>query len=210
MSFKESNTTESLNTNAHTVIIFKNAGSQVLNSLENSIELLLWFLILYFCYEMFFCCCSVTKFSLTLCDPMNCSMPAFHILHYHPEPAQTHVHWISDAIQPSHPLLSPSPPTFNLSQHQDIFQWVGSVLHIRWPKYWSLSFSISPSNEYSGLISCNWLIWCCSPRDSQEYDRASWELLMTRKMLLKWQSKKRYSKHTFVPKHVSCCFLKDK
>ena len=70
MSFKESNTTESLNTNAHTVIIFKNAGSQVLNSLENSIELLLWFLILYFCYEMFFCCCSVTKFSLTLCDPM--------------------------------------------------------------------------------------------------------------------------------------------
>ena len=93
------------NTNAHTVIIFKNAGSQVLNSLENSIELLLWFLILYFCYEMFFCCCSVTKFSLTLCDPMNCSMPAFHILHYHPEPAQTHVHWVGDAIQPSHPLL---------------------------------------------------------------------------------------------------------
>ena len=121
MSFKESNTTESLNTNAHTVIIFKNAGSQVLNSLENSIELLLWFLILYFCYEMFFCCCSVTKFSLTLCDPMNCSMPAFHILHYHPEPAQTHVHWISDAIQPSHPLLSPSPLAFDLNQHQGLF-----------------------------------------------------------------------------------------
>ena len=53
--------------------------------------------------------------------------------------------------QPSHPLSSPSPPTFNLSQLQDLFQW--SVLHIRWPKYWSFSFSISPFSEYSGLIS---------------------------------------------------------
>ena len=110
------------NTKAHTVIIFKNAGSQVLNSLEVSIELLMWFLILYFCYEMFFC--SVTKLSLTLCDPMNCSTPSFHILHYLPEPAQTHVHWISDAIQPSH-SLSPSTPALNLSQHQDLFKWVG-------------------------------------------------------------------------------------
>ena len=55
------------------------------------------------------------------------------------------------AIQPSHPLLSPSPPAFNLSQHQDLFQ--GVSLRIRWPKYWSFSLSISPSNEYSGLIS---------------------------------------------------------
>ena len=60
------------------------------------------------------------------------------------ELAQTHVHWVGDAIQSSHSLSSPSPPAFNLSQHQ-------SVLCIRWPKYWS--FSISPSNEYSGLIS---------------------------------------------------------
>ena len=59
-----------------------------------------------------------------------------------------------DAIQPSHPLLSPSPPAFNLSQHQGLFQWG----HIRWPKYWSFSFSISPSNEYSGLIfRMDWL-----------------------------------------------------
>ena len=71
---------------------------------------------------------------------------------------QTHVHWVSDAIQPSHPLLSPFPPAFNLSQHQGLFQYE-SVLHIRWPKYWGFSISISPSSEYSGLISfrMDWL-----------------------------------------------------
>ena len=64
---------------------------------------------------------------------------------------------IGDAIQPSHPLLSPSPPAFNLSQHQGLFQWVGSS-H-QWPKYWSFRFNISPSNEYSELISfrMDWL-----------------------------------------------------
>ena len=64
--------------------------------------------------------------------------------------------WVGDIIQPSHPLSSPSPPAFNLSQHQGLLN--ESVLHIRWPKYWSFSFSISPSNEYLGLISCriNW------------------------------------------------------
>ena len=62
---------------------------------------------------------------------------------------QIHVHWVSDAIQPSHPLSPPSLPALNLSQHQGFFQ---SAIHIRWPKYWSFSFSISPSNEYSGLI----------------------------------------------------------
>ena len=70
--------------------------------------------------------------------------------HQIPELTQTHVHWVADAIQPSHPLSSPSPPTFNLSQHQGLFS-NESVLHIRWPKYWS--FSISPFSEYSGLIS---------------------------------------------------------
>ena len=68
-----------------------------------------------------------------------------------PEFAQVHVHWVSDAIQQSFPLSPSSPPALNLSQHQSLFQWV--ALHIRWPKYWSFCFSISPSNEYSGLIS---------------------------------------------------------
>ena len=67
-------------------------------------------------------CCSVTKLCLTLCDPMDCSTPGFPVLHHLSELAQTHVHRVGDAIQPSHPLLSPSPPTFYLSHHQDLFQ----------------------------------------------------------------------------------------
>ena len=98
------------------------------------------------------CCCSVTQSCLTLCDPKDCSMPGFPVLHYFPEFVQTHVRWVDEAIQPSHPLSSPSPPAFIHSQHQGLLQW-DSVLHIRWPKYWSFSFNISPSNEYSGLIS---------------------------------------------------------
>ena len=71
-----------------------------------------------------FCCCSVAQSCLTLCDPMNCSMPGFPVLQYLSELAQTHVHWVGEAIQPSHPLLSPSLYTFNLSQHQGLFKWV--------------------------------------------------------------------------------------
>ena len=70
-----------------------------------------------------------------------------------PRVTQTHIHWVSDAIQPFHPLSPPSPPDLNLSQHQDLFQWVYCSTHwcewvmwIRWSKYWSFSFSISPSN----------------------------------------------------------------
>ena len=62
-----------------------------------------------------------------LCDPMDCSMPGFRVYHQLPELTQTHVHPVGDAIQPSHPLSSPSPPTFNLSQHQDFFKWVSSL-----------------------------------------------------------------------------------
>ena len=92
----------------------------------------------------------------TLCDPKDCSMPGFPVLHLL-EFAQTHVHWVDDAIQPSHPLSSPlSLPSVFFSIR--VFS-SEPVLHIRWPNYWSFSFSISPSNEYSGLISCrtNWL-----------------------------------------------------
>ena len=98
-------------------------------------------------------CCSVTKSCLTLWDPVDCSMPGFPVLHYLPEFTQTHVPWVGDAIQPSHPLSSPSPPALSLSQHQGLFH--ESALCIRWPNYGSLSFSFSssPSNEYSGLIS---------------------------------------------------------
>ena len=94
---------------------------------------------------------SVAQSCLTLCDPMNCSTPGFPVHHQLLELAQTHVHRVGDAVQPSHPLSSPSPPAFSLSQHQVFSN--ESVLCIRWPNYWSFSFSISPSNEYSGLIS---------------------------------------------------------
>ena len=84
-----------------------------------------------------------------LCDPMDCSMPGFTAHHQLPEPTQTHVHRGCDAIQPSHSLSSPFP---SVSPSIRVFS-SESVLHIRCPKYWSFSFSISPSNEYLGLIS---------------------------------------------------------
>ena len=100
---------------------------------------------------------SVAQSCPTLCDPMDCSVLGLPVHHQLLQLAQTHVHWVSDAIQPSHPLLSPSPPAFNLSQLRVFSK--ESVLRIRSLKYWSFSFSISPSNEYSGLISfrTDWL-----------------------------------------------------
>ena len=75
---------------------------------------------------------SVTQLCPILCDPMDCSTPGFPVHHQLSELAQTHFHWVSDAIQPSHPLSSPSPPVFNLSQHQGLFQGVSSS-HIQAP-----------------------------------------------------------------------------
>ena len=93
---------------------------------------------------------SVAQSCPILCDTMDCSRPGLPVYHQLPEFTQTHVHWVGDAIHPSHPLSSPSPPAFYLSQHQVFSN--ESALRIRWPKYWSFSFSISPSNEHSGLI----------------------------------------------------------
>ena len=103
-------------------------------------------------------CCLITQSCPTLWDPMDCSTPGFPVLHHLLEFAQIHVHWVSDAIQPSHlifchPLLLPSIfPSIRVFSNE-------SVLRIRWQKYWNFSFSISPSNEYSGLISfrIDWL-----------------------------------------------------
>ena len=88
---------------------------------------------------------------------MNFSTPGFPVHYQLPEPTQTHVHRVGDAIQSSHPLSSPSPPTFSLSQIRVFSNEL--VLHIRWPKYWNFSFSILPSSEYSGPISfrIDWL-----------------------------------------------------
>ena len=86
----------------------------------------------------------------TLCNPMECSKPGFPVHHKLPKLAQTHVHRVGDAIQPSHSLSSPSPPASVLPSIRVFSN--ESDLCIGWPKYWSFSFSISPSNEYSGLI----------------------------------------------------------
>ena len=92
---------------------------------------------------------SVAQFCLTPCDPMDCSTPGLPVHHQLPEFTQTHVHRVGDAIQPSHPLLSPSPPTLNLSQDQDLFKRVSSLHQV----VKLFNFSISPSNEHPGLIS---------------------------------------------------------
>ena len=94
---------------------------------------------------------SAAQSCLNLCYLMNCSMPGLPVHHHLPEFTQTHIHQVSDAIQPSHPLSSSSPlpsifPSIKVFSSE-------SVLPIRWSKYWSFSFSISPSSEYSGTIS---------------------------------------------------------
>ena len=95
---------------------------------------------------------SVQSFShVWLCDPMNCSTWGLPVHQQLPESTQTHVHWVGDAIQPSHPLLSLSSPA-SIFPSIRVFS-NESALHIRWPKYWSFSFNISPSNEHPGLIS---------------------------------------------------------
>ena len=97
---------------------------------------------------------SVVSYSLR---PHGLQHTNLSVIHHLPKFAQTQVHQVNDAIQPSHPLPSPSPPAFNLPSIR-VFS-SESVLRIRWPKYWSFSFSISPSNEYSALISfrMDWL-----------------------------------------------------
>ena len=113
---------------------------------------------------MSFCCCSVAKLYLTLCHPMNCSTPGTSVFHYLPEFAQIHVYWVSDAIQPSHPLSSPSLLALNLFQHQSLFQWVGSshqvakvrtsasVLPVNFHGWFSLRLTGLISVQYKGLL----------------------------------------------------------
>ena len=111
---------------------------------------------------------SVAQSCPTLCDPMDCSTPGFPIHHQLLEVTQTHVHLVGDAIQPSHPLLSPSPPTFNLFQHQGLFQWVSSsyqvakVLEFQL-QHQSFQWIFRTDFLWDGLVGSP-----CSPRDSQE------------------------------------------
>ena len=121
---------------------------------------------------------TILEFSLvshscpTLWDPMGCSSPGFPVDHQLLELAQTHVHWVGDAIQPSHPLSSPSPPAFNLSQHQALFQWVSSSHQVSK----LLEFQLH-NQSFQWIFRTDflyyWLIWfSCSPRDSWESSQA--------------------------------------
>ena len=114
--------------------------------------------------------CSVQSLScvLTLCDPMDCSTPGFPVHHQLQELAQTQVPWISDTIQPSHPLSSLSPPAFNLSQHQGLFKWVSSLHQVAQVLELQLQHK-SFQWIFRTDFLYDWLVLSpCSPRDSQE------------------------------------------
>ena len=103
-----------------------------------------------------------------LCNPIDCSLPGFPVHHQLPELAQTHVHWVGDAIQPSHPLSYPSLPTFNLSQHQGLFQWVSSLLQVAKVLEFQLQHQ-SLQWTFRTDFSWDWLVWSpCSSSDSQK------------------------------------------
>ena len=110
---------------------------------------------------------SVAQSCLTLWDPMDCSTPGLPVHQQLPESTHTHVHWVSDAIQPSHPLLSHSSPTFNLSQHQGLFKWVSSSHQVA--KVLEFQFQ---HQSFQWIFRTDFLSWLvgapCSPRDSQE------------------------------------------
>ena len=111
---------------------------------------------------------SVTQSCLTLCNPMDCSMPGVPVHHQLPELAQTLVHWVRDVIQPSHLLSSPSPPAFNLVQHQGIFKWVTSLHQVAKGLEFQLQHQSFQWIFRTDFLQ-NWLVWSsCSPRDSQE------------------------------------------
>ena len=106
-------------------------------------------------FNKYCCCCSVAQSCPALWYPMDCTTPAFPVLDYLLESAQTHVHWVSDAIQPSHLLLPPSSPAFSLSQHQGLFQWVGSsyqVAKVLTGAYQQINFPFSGHSSNSQFV----------------------------------------------------------
>ena len=124
----------------------------------------------FFQSAMILCCCpcSVTQSCLALCNPMNYSKLGFPVLHHLPELAQTHVCWVSDATQPSHPLSSPSLPAFNLFQHQGLFQRVSSLHQVAKVLELQLQHQSFQWIFRVDFLS-HWLVWSpCSPSHSQE------------------------------------------
>ena len=116
---------------------------------------------------LLWCCCSVTLSCPTLCNPMDYSMPGFPVLHYLPEFAKTHVHWVNDAIQPSHPLSLPSPLALSLSQNQGLLHWVGSLHQVAKALALQLQHQFFQWIFRVNILQ-DWLVWSpCCLRDSQ-------------------------------------------
>ena len=145
---------------------------------QNSLRVLIHFL-------WFFCCCSVAQLFLTLCNPIDCCTPGFPVLHHLPELAQTHVHWVGDAIQPPHPVSSPSPPAFYISQHQGLFQWVGSLHQVA--KVFELSdlprakrrfLNHSWSISFQGNCAWAWGVGCRIPGEEGKAYRSTGHLVI--------------------------------
>ena len=111
---------------------------------------------------------SVAQSCPTLYNPMNHSTPGLHVHRQLPEYTQTHVHWVGDAMQPSHPLSSPSPPALNLSQHQGLFKWVSSSHQGAKVLEFQLQYQSFQWTPRTDLLWDDWLESPCSPRDSQE------------------------------------------
>ena len=111
---------------------------------------------------------SVAQPCLTLCDPMDCSTPGLPVLHYLPELTKTHVHWVSDAIQPSHPLSLPYPPAFSLSPHQGLFQWVSSSHQVAGVLEFQLQHQPFQWIFRTDLLQDGLVGSPCIPRDSKE------------------------------------------
>ena len=111
---------------------------------------------------------SVTQSCPTLCNPTDCTIPGFPVHHQLPEFTQIHVHWVGDAIQPSHLLSSPSPPALNLSQHQGLFKWVSSSDQVAKVLEFQLQHHSFQRNPRADLLQNGLVGSPCSPRDSQE------------------------------------------
>ena len=132
------------------------------------IELHCCFTRIYKTYYLHQSVCSVAQSCPTLCDPMDCSTPGWPFHHQLPEFAQTHIHWVNDVIQPSHPLLSASPAAFNLSHHHGLFQWVSSLHQVA--KVLELQLQHQSFQWiFRTDFLLDWLVWCLyCPGDSQE------------------------------------------
>ena len=118
------------------------------------------------CHYLFSSVQSLSR--VRLCDPMNCSTPGLPVHHQLPEFIQTHVHWVSDAIQPSHPLSSPSPPALNPSQHQSLFQWVNCSHEVAKVLEFQLEHHSFQRKSRADLLPNGLVGSLCIPRDSQE------------------------------------------